>query len=117
MKESFKRACMIEKKQISAEILQSIRNIEITTRRLLNSTMVGDSRSAQRGTGFEFNQMRDYQTGDDVRFINWKAYARTHRFLIKEYIEERSRTIILVIDFSLSQNFGSTAHTKKGNAA
>lgn len=97
---------------LSPEILKKIAEIEIHTRRIMSSTLIGDSRSAQKGSGFEFNQIRDYQMGDDVRFIDWRACARSGKLLIKEYIEERSRTIMILLDVSASTVFTSTAQTK-----
>ncbi len=83
---------------LSQDVLKKIAQIEIHTRRIMNSTLMGDSRSAQKGSGFEFNQIRDYQMGDDVRFIDWRASARTNKLLVREYIEERSRTVIVLLD-------------------
>jgi hypothetical protein len=78
----------------------------------LNGTLVGDSRSAIKGTGFEFDQIREYAFGDDIRFIDWKASARNDKLLVKQYIEERSRTIFLVVDVSQSSLFGSGTQNK-----
>lgn len=97
---------------LSPEILKKIAEIEIHTRRIMSSTLMGDSRSAQKGSGFEFNQIRDYQVGDDVRFIDWRACARSGKLLVKEYIEERSRTIMILLDVSASTIFTSTVNTK-----
>jgi len=74
--------------------------------------MVGDSRSAQKGSGFEFNQIREYQMGDDVRFIDWHASARSNKLLVKEYIEERNRTIIIALDISSSTRYSSSLFPK-----
>jgi uncharacterized protein (DUF58 family) len=98
---------------LSPELLKKIAYIEIYTRRLLSSSMAGDSRSAQKGTGLEFNQIREYQIGDDVRYIDWHASARANKLLIKEYIEERNRTIILALDISASMRFSSQEMAKK----
>ena len=99
---------MTEKKnKIKADIAAKIKQLEIFTRRLLNGALVGDSRSAIKGSGFEFDQIRDYAFGDDIRFIDWKASARTNKLLVKQYIEERSRTVFLAIDVSQSSMFGS----------
>lgn len=95
------------KKRISKDIHRKIKNIEIYTRRLLNGLLVGDSRSAVKGTGFEFDQIREYQFGDDIRFIDWNASARMNTLLVKQYIEERSRVIYLVVDVSKSRLFNS----------
>ena len=104
---------MIEKKNVvSSDVAAKIKQLEIFTRRLLNGALVGDSRSAIKGSGFEFDQIRDYSFGDDIRFIDWKASARTNKLLIKQYIEERSRTIFLVVDVSQSSIFGSGAINK-----
>jgi uncharacterized protein (DUF58 family) len=94
---------------LSKEVLKKIAEIEIHTRRILSSTLMGDSRSAQKGSGFEFNQIRDYQMGDDVRSIDWKASARSGKILVKEYIEERNRTIMILLDLSASTSFASNS--------
>jgi uncharacterized protein (DUF58 family) len=98
---------------VSPEIVSKIKQLEILTRRLLNGALVGDSRSAIKGSGFEFDQIRDYSFGDDIRFIDWKASARNDKLLVKQYIEERSRTIYLAVDVSLSSSFGSGSNTKQ----
>jgi len=92
---------------LSQEILTKIKHIEIYTRRILNNTLSGDSRSAVKGTGFEFDQIREYQLGDDVRYIDWKSSTRMNTLLTKQYIEERSRTVILAVDCSGSTFFSS----------
>lgn len=98
---------------LSKEILKKIAEIEIHTKRILSSTLMGDSRSAQRGSGFEFNQIRDYYEGDDVRFIDWRASARAGKMLVKEYIEERNRTVMILLDMSRSMNFTSQETDKE----
>lgn len=97
---------------ISADIVKKIREIEITTKRILTSGRVGESQSAIKGSGFDFDQIREYQMGDDVRCIDWKSSARTNKILVKQYIEERSRTIILAIDISSSHTFASGSQIK-----
>jgi uncharacterized protein (DUF58 family) len=96
---------------LSKEILKKIAEIEIRTKRIMRSTLMGDSRSAQKGSGFEFNQIREYQMGDDVRFIDWRASARSNKLLVKEYIEERNRTIMILLDVSGSTEFTSSVST------
>ena len=103
---------MEKKNVVSPEIVSKIKQLEIFTRRLLNGSLVGDSRSAIKGTGFEFDQIREYSFGDDIRFIDWKASARNDKLLVKQYREERSRTIFLAVDVSLSSIFGSGLHSK-----
>ena len=99
-------------KQRGQDVAAKIKQLEIFTRRLLNGALVGDSRSAIKGSGFEFDQIRDYAFGDDIRFIDWKASARTNKLLVKQYIEERSRRIFLAVDVSQSSIFGSGAINK-----
>src|SRR5580700_10848116 len=89
-----------------ATIHNQIRRVELYTRRLVSTMLVGSGRSAQKGTGFEFDQISEYQFGDDVRTIDWSATARTQRWLIRQYREERNRVIMLLVDGSLSMQFG-----------
>jgi len=93
---------------IPAEVLKRIREIEIHTRRALSSSQVGGYSTAQKGSGFEFDQIREYQYGDDVRFIDWKSSARTQKTLVKQYLEDRNRTIMIGVDVSASMKFGSS---------
>lgn len=97
---------------ISKEVQKKIRQIEIHTNRLLSGSLVGQNSSAVKGSGFEFDQLREYQQGDDVRFIDWKSSARMHKLMVRQYIEERSRSIILLVDVSASSYFGSTQKNK-----
>ncbi|MBN1549694.1 DUF58 domain-containing protein [Candidatus Babeliales bacterium] len=92
---------------LAPEVLKKIRQIEITTRRLLSGMYVGDVSTAHKGSGFEFEQIRDYVPNDDVRFIDWKSTARMQRLQVREYIEERNRSIILMVDRSQSMFFSS----------
>ena len=99
--------------KLSKEVLQKVRTIEIHTRRLLSGTLIGDYSSSKKGSGMEFDQIRAYQEGDDVRFIDWKGTARQGgSLLVREYVEERSRTIMLVVDGSASTYFGSSQTLK-----
>lgn len=97
---------------INKEIARQIREIQIHTRRLISGTLIGDTTSAQKGSGFEFDQIREYQQGDDVRFIDWKSSARMNKLLVKQYIEERSRTVVLAVDVSASTFFSSHEELK-----
>jgi len=97
---------------VSKEVQKRIRQIEIHTKRLLSGSLVGQSSSAVKGAGFEFDQIRVYQPGDDVRFIDWKSSARSTSLMTRQYIEERSRTIILAVDISASSFFGSSTAAK-----
>lgn len=93
---------------LSDDVLRKIKQLEIHTKRMLAGQMVGDARSAQKGSGFDFDQIRDYQPGDDIRFIDWASTARAGKMLFKQYREDRSRTIMLVVDVSASAFFSST---------
>jgi len=78
---------------------------------------VGSSRTALKGVGFEFDQIREYVVGDDLRFVDWHASARSQTLLVKQYIEERSRTVMLVIDVSCSMMFGHSEKSKYDRVA
>ena len=97
---------------ISPKILKRIREIEIHTRRALSGAQVGGYSTAQKGSGFEFDQIRDYQYGDDIRFIDWKSTARSQKILVKQYLEERNRTIMIGVDVSASMLFSSSDSLK-----
>lgn len=97
---------------ISQELLKRIREIEIRTRRVLTGSQIGGHVTAQKGSGFEFDQIREYQYGDDVRFIDWKSSARSQKILVKQYLEERNRTIMIGVDLSASMFFGSSSSLK-----
>jgi len=93
---------------ISKKIAQQVRELEIHTRRVLNGSQLGGSQSRQKGFGFEFDQLRSYQYGDDVRLIDWKSSARSGGSLfVRQYHEERNRTFMLCLDISASTLFGS----------
>ena len=97
---------------IREDIAKKIRHITITTRRLLSSSLAGDSRSALKGFGFDFDQIREYSPGDDVRFIDWKSSSRMNKFLVKQYIQERNRTIYLAVDVSSSSFYSSAVELR-----
>ncbi len=97
---------------IDPVILQQVHKIELQVRRLMQSLAAGDVRSKVRGIGFELNQIREYQHGDDIRFIDWKGSARSGKMLIKECFEEQSRTIVVIIDGSATEFYGSQEHLK-----
>ncbi len=97
---------------LSSEIMHKINQITLETRRLLRGNLAGDHRTTQIGMGFEFDQLRDYQQGDDIRYIDWKSSARSDKFFIRQYREERNRTVVLLVDGSSSQSYGSLATLK-----
>lgn len=108
---------MNAKKQVSKEILYRIRQVKIATRKVLRGVIVGETKTAIRGSGFEFDQIREYQPGDDVRFIDWNASARTGSLLVKQYIEERNRVVYLLVDVSGSGEFGTSECSKRDVSA
>ena len=90
-----------------AGILRQVRRIELRTRRLVASLTAGGYRSAFRGTGLEFEEVREYTPGDDVRAIDWNVTARAGRPYVKVFREERELTIMLLVDVSGSMRFGA----------
>ena len=92
---------------ISPQLQALIHQIEITTRKKVSGPLLGGARSLVRGLGFEFNQLREYIPGDDIRFIDWKSSARASKILVREYLEDRNRTIYIVVDVSASTGFGT----------
>ena len=97
---------------LSDEILAKIKKIEISTRRIISDVVSGQYKSHFRGHGMQFSEHRIYQPGDDIRHIDWKASARNKDLLVKKYEEERELTVMLAVDMSASENFGSDRHLK-----
>ena len=95
------------------ELLKKIRKIEIKTRGLTRNIFAGEYQSAFKGTGMAFSEVREYQAGDDIRLIDWNVTARLNHPYIKIFQEERELTVILMIDVSGSQNFGTQTQFKK----
>src|SRR4030066_1369573 len=102
---------------IPREIFKKIRRIEIRTRRLVNDLFSGEYHSTFKGQGMEFEEVREYQPGDDIRLIDWNVTARTGRPFIKKFMEERELTIMLLFDMSGSTYFGSVNKLKRQLAA
>lgn len=99
---------------ITADIVAKVKELEIHTRRILSGSRLGASRARQKGFGFEFDQLRAYQYGDDVRLIDWKSSARNYNnLLVRQYFEDRNRTVMICLDLSASTNFGSTVYLKQ----
>ncbi|MBI5153717.1 DUF58 domain-containing protein [Candidatus Poribacteria bacterium] len=95
----------------------SVRKLELMTRRIVNEVMAGEYHSVFRGQGMDFNEVREYQPGDDIRQIDWNVTARTGVPHIKRYVEERELTVIFAVDVSASTLFGSVARRKRPLAA
>lgn len=97
---------------IPAEILKKVRRIQIVTAALVNDVFAGQYHSAFKGRGVEFDEVREYLPGDDVRSIDWNVTARTGRPFVKSYREERELTVLLLVDVSASQDFGTRSQLK-----
>lgn len=89
------------------EILKKIQEIKIRTRRVMNGTLLGGHVTKQKGSGFEFDQIRTYNYGDDIRFVDWNSSARTGKLLVRQYLDEKNRTMIICLDISSSTLFAS----------
>lgn len=97
---------------ISHELFKKIRRIQIQTTHLANDVLAGAYRSAFKGKGMEFEEVREYQQGDDVRNIDWNVTARMNHPYIKNFREERELSVILAVDVSASTYFGSGEYLK-----
>jgi len=97
---------------VSPAVLRQVRLLELRTRRLVNSLFTGEYRSVFKGQGLEFAEVREYLPGDEVRAIDWNVTARMARPFVKRYIEERELTIMLAVDLSGSERFGTGARFK-----
>lgn len=95
------------------DILKEIREIEIQSKKVVNSLFGGEYRSSFKGKGMEFHEVRDYFPGDDVRSIDWNVTARMNHPFVKRFIEERELTIFILADISGSGEFGSIKEPKK----
>lgn len=102
---------------LPAEVLRRIRRIEITTKKLVNDVFAGEYHSSFRGQGMEFEEVREYQPGDDVRLIDWNVTARTGVPFIKKFREERELSVMLLVDASSSGQFGTRSQLKEEMAA
>lgn len=97
---------------VPPEILRQVKLIELRTRGLVNSLFTGEYRSVFKGQGMEFSEVREYQPGDEVRSIDWNVTARMNRPYVKRYIEERELTVMLAVDLSGSERFGTVRRFK-----
>jgi len=103
--------------ELDAETLQRIRMLHLRMGAQVTELVAGEYRSAYRGTGIEFEEVRPYQPGDDVRSIDWNVTARTGHPFVKLFREERELTVFLVVDLSASMQFGSLRRMKREAAA
>jgi uncharacterized protein (DUF58 family) len=103
--------------ELPRDLLRKVRRIEIATNRLVDQGVAGEYHSVFKGRGVEFEEVRPYQPGDDVRTIDWNVTARTGSPYVKRYVEERDLTVFLAVDVSGSLSFGSRAILKRELAA
>lgn len=99
--------------ELSPELLKKVKLLEIQTRKLVNSLFAGEYHSAFKGQGMTFSDFREYVPGDDVRNISWALTARADKPYIKKYDEERELTLMIAVDVSGSEEFGSKIYLKK----
>jgi uncharacterized protein (DUF58 family) len=97
---------------IPRELIKKLRKIEIRTSKLANEQLAGGYHSVFKGRGMAFSEVRQYQPGDDVRFIDWNVSARMNETYVKVFTEEREMTVMLLVDLSGSERFGSVARPK-----
>jgi len=102
---------------LSPEIIKKIKQVHFRSARLVNTLMAGQYKSVFRGSGIEFEEVREYTPGDEVKSIDWKVSARLGRPFIKRYREERELILMLLVDMSASGHFGTLDTTKQEAAA
>jgi uncharacterized protein (DUF58 family) len=102
---------------VTREILKKVRQVELRTRRLVTDALAGEYHSVFKGRGMDFDEVREYSPGDEVRLIDWNVTARTGTPFIKKLREERELTILLAVDVSASGKFGSQTQSKRELAA
>jgi len=110
-------SALTETRQPPAEILKKIRALEIKTKGLVQTIFAGDYHSVFKGRGMNFEDVREYQPGDEIRAIDWNVTARLGTAFVKKFTEERELTVVLVVDVSASGNFGSVSQSKRELAA
>src|SRR5437870_9251208 len=104
-------------RQTPAEILKKIRALEIKTKGLVQTVFAGDYHSVFKGRGMNFEDVREYQPGDEIRAIDWNVTARLGTAFVKKFTEERELTVMLIVDVSASSDFGSAMQSKRELAA
>jgi uncharacterized protein (DUF58 family) len=106
-----------ESRKSNKAIMSGMRQLEIRTRRMVNDSLAGSYHSVFKGRGMDFDEVREYSPGDEVRTIDWNVTARAGRPFVKKFTEERELTIFLLVDISASGNFGSGSMSKRDLAA
>ncbi|OWK37459.1 DUF58 domain-containing protein [Fimbriiglobus ruber] len=102
---------------LPAEVMRQVRRLQLRARRAVRTLLGGEYRSAFKGAGLSFEEVREYQPGDEVRSIDWNVTARMGHPFVKRYAEERELTLVLMVDLSASQRFGTGSVTKRTAAA
>ncbi len=102
---------------IDPEILKQVRRIQVRTRRLVTDLLVGGYTSVFKGSGIEFDEVREFTEGDDIRSVDWNVTARTGRPFVKKFVEERELTLLFLVDTGPSLLYGSQARSPRRGAA
>jgi len=102
---------------LAPDLMARVRQIQVRTHRMVSNMLSGAYKSTFRGTGIEFEEVRQYQPGDDIRTIDWNVTARTGEPFVKTFVEERQLTLQLVVDTTHSMDFGSRDRSKRETAA
>ncbi len=102
---------------LPAELIKKIRQIEIYTSRMVNASFAGQYESVFKGRGMQFDEVREYTPGDDIRNIDWNVTARTGKVYVKRFVEEREMTVMFAVDLSASGDFGTVNKVKNELAA
>ena len=102
---------------LSAELVKKIRQIQIYSSRMVDASFAGQYESVFKGRGMQFEEVREYMPGDDIRTIDWNVTARAGKPYIKRFVEEREMTVMLLVDLSASGNFGTRGKLKNEIAA
>ena len=103
--------------EFTREILRKVRQIEIRSNQMVSEVFAGSYHSAFKGQGIDFEEVREYQPGDEVRTIDWNVTAKTGVPYVKQYREERELTILLAVDISPSTDYGSSENSKREKQA
>jgi len=102
---------------ISKELLKKVQQIQIRTSHMVNDVLAGEYESVFKGRGMEFDEVREYQPGDEIRTIDWNVTARMGKPFVKRFVEERELTVMLLVDMSSSGKFGTVKQLKSEVAA
>ncbi len=102
---------------LPSKLLKAVRHLELVARRAVNDHLAGQYHSVFKGRGMDFQDVRAYQPGDDIRVIDWNVSARTNELHVKQFVEERELTVFLLVDASASQLFGTRNRRKRETAA